>query len=167
MFVLNQHPKFQPNQSSTYQPLKCSKDCTCDSEMKHCVYEQHYSDMSFSSGVLGQDILSFGDQNELKAQHTVFGCENAEGGPIYGLPADGIMGLGRGYLSIVDQLVERGVITNSFSLCYGGMGVGGGAMFLGGIYPPAGMLFAHSDPARRFGLKIFYLVDVIKHYMLP
>ena len=41
------------------------------------------------------------------------------------------------------------VISDSFSLCYGGMGVGGGAMVLGGISPPADMVFTRSDPVRR------------------
>lgn len=132
-------------------------ECTCDSEMMHCVYDRQYAEMSSSSGVLGEDIVSFGKQSELKPQRTVFGCENVETGDIYSQRADGIMGLGRGDLSIVDQLVEKGVIGNSFSLCYGGMDVGGGAMVLGGISPPAGMVFTHSDPARRFGLKYFIL----------
>ncbi|KAJ0889035.1 putative aspartic peptidase A1 family, aspartic peptidase domain superfamily [Helianthus annuus] len=58
------------------------------------------------------------------------------------------MGWGRGDLSIVDQLVESGVISDSFSLCYGGMDVGGGAMVLGGISPPKEMVYSHSDPVR-------------------
>jgi len=63
--------------------------------------------------------------------------------------ADGIMGLGRGQLSIMDQLVEKGVISDSFSLCYGGMDIGGGAMVLGGVPAPSDMVFSHSDPLRR------------------
>ncbi|RVX23517.1 Aspartic proteinase-like protein 2 [Vitis vinifera] len=117
----HQDPNFQPDWSSTYQPLKCSMECTCDSEMMHCVYDRQYAEMSSSSGVLGEDIVSFGKQSELKPQRTVFGCENVETGDIYSQRADGIMGLGRGDLSIVDQLVEKGVI---------------------------GMVFTHSDPAR-------------------
>ncbi|KAL6339180.1 hypothetical protein AAG906_024331 [Vitis piasezkii] len=152
----HQDPNFQPDWSSTYQPLKCSMECTCDSEMMHCVYDRQYAEMSSSSGVLGEDIVSFGKQSELKPQRTVFGCENVETGDIYSQRADGIMGLGRGDLSIVDQLVEKGVIGNSFSLCYGGMDVGGGAMVLGGISPPAGMVFTHSDPARS----AYYNIDL-------
>lgn len=91
--------------------------------------------MSSSSGVLGEDIISFGNQSDLQPQRAVFGCENRETGDLYSQHADGIMGLGRGDLSIVDQLVDGGVISDSFSLCYGGMDVGGGAMVLGGISP--------------------------------
>lgn len=111
--------------------------------------------MSSSSGVLGIDIISFGNQSDLQPQRASFGCENMETGDLYSQHADGIMGLGRGDLSIVDQLVEKGVISDSFSLCYGGMDVGGGAMVLGGISTPNEMTFTHSNPARRYVLEDF------------
>ncbi|KAK3032891.1 hypothetical protein RJ639_034939 [Escallonia herrerae] len=144
----HQDPKFQPELSSTYRPVKCNIDCTCDSDRVQCVYERQYAEMSSSSGVLGDDIMSFGNQSELEPQRAVFGCENVETGDLYSQHADGIMGLGRGDLSVVDQLVDRGVISDSFSLCYGGMDVGGGAMVLGRISPPADMVFSKSDPVR-------------------
>ncbi|XP_031267136.1 aspartic proteinase-like protein 2 [Pistacia vera] len=144
----HQDPKFEPDLSSTYQPVKCNLDCNCDHDRVQCVYERQYAEMSSSSGVLGEDILSFGNQSELVPQRAVFGCENVETGDLYTQHADGIMGLGRGDLSVVDQLVEKGVISDSFSLCYGGMDIGGGAMVLGDISPPANMVFAHSDPVR-------------------
>ncbi|KAF5201074.1 Aspartyl protease apcb1 [Thalictrum thalictroides] len=104
--------------------------------------------MSSSSGVLGEDIVFFGNGSALEPQRAVFGCENEETGDLYSQHADGIMGLGRGQLSILDQLVDKGVIGDSFSLCYGGMGVGGGAMVLGGITPPTDMVYSHSNPVR-------------------
>jgi hypothetical protein len=104
--------------------------------------------MSSSSGVLGEDIMSFGKESELKPQRAVFGCENTETGDLFSQHADGIMGLGRGQLSIMDQLVEKGVISDSFSLCYGGMDVGGGTMVLGGMPAPPDMVFSHSNPVR-------------------
>ncbi|KAL6513347.1 hypothetical protein OROGR_020833 [Orobanche gracilis] len=143
-------PKFQPELSSTYQPVKCTIGCACDNDREQCIYERQYVEMSSSSGVLGEDIVSFGNQSELEPQRAVFGCENMETGDLYSQHADGIMGLGRGDLSIVDQLVDKGVINDSFSLCYGGMDVGGGAMVLGRISPPADMVFTHSDPVRRY-----------------
>ncbi|XP_071730961.1 aspartic proteinase 36-like isoform X2 [Rutidosis leptorrhynchoides] len=144
----HQDPKFDPESSSTYNAVKCNIDCTCDSDKGQCIYERQYAEMSSSSGVLGEDIISFGNQSDLPPQRAVFGCENRETGDLYSQHADGIMGLGRGDLSIVDQLVDGGVISDSFSLCYGGMDVGGGAMVLGGISPPAEMVFSHSDPVR-------------------
>ncbi|KAI3726333.1 hypothetical protein L1987_66130 [Smallanthus sonchifolius] len=144
----HQDPKFNPELSDTYKPVKCNIDCTCDNNRDQCIYERQYAEMSSSSGVLGQDIVSFGNQSDLPPQRAVFGCENRETGDLYSQHADGIMGLGRGDLSIVDQLVDGGVISDSFSLCYGGMDVGGGAMVLGGITPPAEMVYAYSDPVR-------------------
>ncbi|XP_058080308.1 aspartic proteinase 36-like [Magnolia sinica] len=144
----HQDPRFDFEKSSTYQPVKCTLDCTCDRDNMQCTYERQYAEMSSSSGVLGNDILSFGKESALEPQRAVFGCENIETGDLFSQRADGIMGLGRGQLSVMDQLVEKGVISDSFSLCYGGMGVGGGAMVLGGISPPLDMVFSHSDPVR-------------------
>ncbi|KAG4173266.1 hypothetical protein ERO13_A11G048000v2 [Gossypium hirsutum] len=144
----HQDPKFQPDLSSTYQPVKCNLDCNCDSDRVQCIYERQYAEMSSSSGVLGEDIFSFGNQSELVPQRAVFGCENEETGDLYSQHADGIMGLGRGDLSVVDQFVEKGVISDSFSLCYGGMDIGGGAMVLGGISVPSDMVFSYADPVR-------------------
>ncbi|KAJ4815318.1 Eukaryotic aspartyl protease family protein [Rhynchospora pubera] len=144
----HQDPRFQPDKSSSYQPVKCNPDCSCDSEHNQCVYERQYAEMSSSSGVLGNDLITFGPESDLKPQRAVFGCENSETGDLYSQHADGIMGLGRGQLSIVDQLVEKGVIDDAFSLCYGGMDIGGGAMVLGRIDPPTGMAWSRSDPVR-------------------
>ncbi|CAN1135722.1 Aspartic proteinase 36 [Linum perenne] len=144
----HQDPKFQPELSSTYQAVKCNPSCNCDDEGKQCTYERRYAEMSSSSGVLAEDVISFGNESQLKPQRAVFGCENVETGDLYSQRADGIIGLGRGRLSIVDQLVDKSVISDSFSLCYGGMDVGGGAMVLGGITPPSDMVFTHSDPYR-------------------
>ncbi|CAK9317100.1 unnamed protein product [Citrullus colocynthis] len=144
----HQDPRFQPELSSTYQPVKCNVDCNCDDNGVQCTYERRYAEMSTSSGVLAEDIMSFGKESELVPQRAVFGCETMETGDLYTQRADGIMGLGRGTLSVMDQLVGKGVVSNSFSLCYGGMDVGGGAMVLGGISSPPGMVFSHSDPSR-------------------
>ncbi|RHN63014.1 putative nepenthesin [Medicago truncatula] len=159
----HQDPKFQPDLSSTYQPVKCTLDCNCDNDRMQCVYERQYAEMSTSSGVLGEDVVSFGNQSELAPQRAVFGCENVETGDLYSQHADGIMGLGRGDLSIMDQLVDKNVVSDSFSLCYGGMDVGGGAMVLGGISPPSDMVFAQSDPVRRCfrgGDSPYYNIDL-------
>ncbi|KAG6513430.1 aspartic proteinase 36-like [Zingiber officinale] len=144
----HQDPRFQPDLSSTYEPVKCSVACTCDQDQKQCTYERQYAEMSSSSGVLGEDLISFGTESELKPQRAIFGCENSETGDLFSQRADGIIGLGRGQLSIMDQLVSKGVIGDSFSLCYGGMDIGGGAMVLGEITPPTDMVFSPSNSAR-------------------
>ncbi|PKA53274.1 Aspartic proteinase-like protein 2 [Apostasia shenzhenica] len=144
----HQDPRFQPDMSSTYEPVRCSIDCTCNPDNTQCTYERQYAEMSSSSGVLGEDIVSFGKESALAPQKAVFGCETSETGDLFNQHADGIMGLGRGRLSIMDQLVDKGVISDSFSLCYGGMDIGGGAMVLGGMPLPIDMVFSRSDPVR-------------------
>ncbi|KAL0913497.1 hypothetical protein M5K25_016962 [Dendrobium thyrsiflorum] len=144
----HQDPRFQPDMSSTYEPVRCRTDCTCDVDDKQCTYERQYAEMSSSSGVLGEDLVSFGIESDLEPQRAVFGCETSETGDLFNQHADGIMGLGRGQLSIMDQLVDKGVINDSFSLCYGGMDIGGGSMVLGGIPLPPDVVFARSDPVR-------------------
>ncbi|EMS64773.1 Aspartic proteinase-like protein 2 [Triticum urartu] len=144
----HQDPRFQPDLSSTYSPVKCNVDCNCDSDKSQCTYERQYAEMSSSSGVLGEDIVSFGTESELKPQRAVFGCENSETGDLFSQHADGIMGLGRGQLSIMDQLVDKGVISDSFSMCYGGMDIGGGAMVLGAMPAPRDMVYTHSNAVR-------------------
>lgn len=144
----HQDPKFQPEMSSTYQPVKCNMDCNCDDDKEQCVYEREYAEHSSSKGVLGEDLISFGNESQLTPQRAVFGCETLETGDLYSQRADGIIGLGQGDLSLVDQLVDKGLISNSFALCYGGMDLGGGSMVLGGFAYPSDMTFTDSDPDR-------------------
>lgn len=148
----HQDPRFKPDNSSTYQAVGCrSPDCIsmmCDLSKHQCKYERMYAEMSSSKGVLGKDLLGFGPSSSLQPQPLVFGCETAETGDLYLQHADGIMGLGRGPLSIVDQLVGKGAMEDAFSLCYGGMDEGGGAMVLGAIPAPPDMVFVNSDPRR-------------------
>lgn len=123
--------------------------------------------MSSSKGVLGKDLIGFGQDSQLAPQDLLFGCETSETGDLYLQHADGIMGLGRGPLSIVDQLVGSGAMADAFSLCYGGMDVGGGAMILGAIPPLPEMVFAPSDPNRRYLYTYIYQpVMSRKHFLI-
>ncbi|XP_010558952.1 PREDICTED: aspartic proteinase CDR1 isoform X2 [Tarenaya hassleriana] len=153
----HQDPKFEPELSSTYQPVKCNMDCNCDHDREKCVYEREYAEHSSSKGVLGEDLISFGNESLLPPQRSVFGCETVETGDLYSQRADGIIGLGQGDLSLVDQLVDKGVISDSFSLCFGGMDIDGGAMILGGFSYPSDMVFTESDPDRS----PYYNIDLM------
>lgn len=154
LWNVTQDPRFKPDNSSSYTVVECgSEDCKtsmCDSNNHQCRYERNYAEMSSSKGVLGKDLIGFGQDSQLAPQDLLFGCETSETGDLYLQHADGIMGLGRGPLSIVDQLVGGGAMADAFSLCYGGMDVGGGAMILGAIPPLPEMVFAPSDPNRRY-----------------
>ncbi|KAJ8772563.1 hypothetical protein K2173_027740 [Erythroxylum novogranatense] len=136
----HQDPLFQPKSSSTFRNTSCNS-------RKLCRFARHYLEQSSSSGFLVDDVISFGGGSEFERQRIVFGCAEQETGEIYSQRADGIMGLRADRLSIVDQLVDQGVISNSFSLCFGSSG---GVMILGSVSPPRDMVFSHSDPFRRY-----------------
>ncbi|CAH1420668.1 unnamed protein product [Lactuca virosa] len=76
-------PKFDPESSTSYKPVECNIDCTCDNNKEQCIYERQYGEISSSSGVLGEDIISSGNQSDLQPQRAVFGCENRETGDFY------------------------------------------------------------------------------------
>ncbi len=153
LWTFKQDPQFKPDNSSSYAVVQCNtpecKTGRCGNN-KQCRYERMYAEMSTSSGILGKDQIGFGQDSQLGPQALLFGCETRETGDLYSQRADGIMGLGRGPLSLVDQLVGSGAMADSFSLCYGGMEDGGGAMILGAIPPLPDMVFTPSDPTRRF-----------------
>ncbi|KAE8659149.1 Eukaryotic aspartyl protease family protein isoform 3 [Hibiscus syriacus] len=159
--------RFQPDMSRTYQPVKCSPSCNCDDEKKQCTYDRRYAEMSSSSGVLGEDLVSFGNQSELAPQRAVY-YRKCHYLPFLSQRADSIMGLGLERLSVVDQLVDKGVIGDSFSLCYRGMDVDGVAMVLGEITAPD-MVFSHSDPFRSpyYNIELKESHVAGKHLKLP
>ena len=68
----------------------------------------------------------------------IFGCEARETGDIYSQNADGIMGIGRGAVSLPSQLAAQGVMADVFALCYGDFN-GGGLLVLGDIRAPDGV----------------------------
>lgn len=113
-----QDPRFEPNSSSTYQLVKRNANCNCDEEGSKCTYKRQYAEGSSSIGVLGEGVISFGNEIELVQGLAVFGCENVEIGDLYSQRANGILGLGRDPVSVMDQLVDKGVISDSFSLCW-------------------------------------------------
>ncbi|CAM6082211.1 unnamed protein product [Calypogeia fissa] len=147
----HQDVAFKPADSTTYEAIPCtSPSCyngLCD-QNHQCKYERQYAESSTSAGVLGKDQFGFGDNADLGSPKLMFGCENAETGDLFYQRADGIMGLGRGQLSIVDQLVKESDMSDTFSLCYGGMDQQGGNMIMGDFPSPPGMVFTASDPRR-------------------
>lgn len=137
-----------PASSSSYQSVACAApECPghqCGPNQV-CSYARHYAEDSTSSGVIASDLASFGDASTIAPTRILFGCETSETGDLYSQRADGIIGMGKGQLSIMNQLVGSGATENQFSLCYGGMARGGGAMILGAVPPPPPMQFVPLD----------------------
>lgn len=146
-----QDAPFVPSASTSFRSIRCrSNECfkqECD-ELQRCTYQRHYAEKSSSLGLVVSDFVDFGNQSTVARTRVKFGCEMRETGDLYTQRADGIIGLGRGPLSLVDQLVAQKSIENVFSLCYGGMDDEGGTMVLGKIDPPGEMKFTPMDAAR-------------------
>ncbi|KAH1217518.1 Aspartic proteinase CDR1 [Glycine max] len=104
-------PIFDSSKSQTYKTLPCPSN-TCQSvqgtfcsSRKHCLYSIHYVDGSQSLGDLSVETLTLGSTNGSPVQFpgTVIGCGryNAIG---IEEKNSGIVGLGRGPMSLITQL---------------------------------------------------------------
>lgn len=159
----HQDKPYVPSTSTTYRPVPCqSAVCpahACDGEGR-CKYDRHYAEDSTSSGILADDVVGFGEASTLLPARLLFGCETRETGDLYTQKADGIIGLGRGPLGIMDQLVAQGALADAFSLCYGGWEKGGGAAIFGNATLPASMRYtplvplANGSPSTFYNLRI-------------
>lgn len=166
-----QNPSFKPEESRSFSAIHCDDwDCemgSCIHSSNLCSYARHYAEQSFSSGFLARDYVRYGESSSgYLTRPLVFGCETSESGGLYSQHADGIMGLGRGSLSVVDQLIVQGAIASTFSLCYGGMDEDGGAMILGAVPPLEEMVFTPSNPNRRYWCHINLLLPYVS-YCVP
>ncbi|KAF7150658.1 hypothetical protein RHSIM_Rhsim02G0215200 [Rhododendron simsii] len=104
-------PKFDPRKSSSFSNVSCSNNLCHDlnSPCKAhdgCGYNYSYGDGSFTAGYLATETFTF---EKVSVQNIAFGCGIFQFGPESG---DGLVGLGRGPLSLVSQLGEP-----TFSYC--------------------------------------------------
>ncbi|CAN0858242.1 Aspartic proteinase nepenthesin-1 [Linum grandiflorum] len=106
-------PIFDPTNSSTFSKLPCSSDLcsalpqsSCGSD--GCDYLYTYGDYSSTQGILATETFTFGN---VKIPRVGFGCgEDNEGDGF--TQGGGLVGLGRGPLSLVSQLKQP-----KFSYC--------------------------------------------------
>ncbi|QCE15230.1 aspartyl protease family protein [Vigna unguiculata] len=103
-------PIFDPKKSSSFSKVSCDSSLcsalpssTCSDG---CEYVYSYGDYSVTQGVLGTETFSFGKSKKKVSVHNIgFGCgEDNEGDGFE--QASGLVGLGRGPLSLVSQLKE-------------------------------------------------------------
>ncbi|KAL5727828.1 saccharopepsin [Ranunculus cassubicifolius] len=97
-------PIFDPKQSSSFSKLSCSsplckalEDPVCDSG---CQYKYAYGDGSTTQGVMASETFTF---DEVSIPNIGFGCGNKNKGDGF-VDGAGLVGLGRGPLSLVSQL---------------------------------------------------------------
>lgn len=109
-------PIFNPKKSSTFSKLSCSSQlCTAlpSSTCSHgCEYYYAYGDYSSTQGLLATETFTFSDsENQVPVPNIGFGCGEDNEGDGFNQGA-GLVGLGRGPLSLVSQLKEP-----KFSYC--------------------------------------------------
>ncbi|RWW09133.1 hypothetical protein BHE74_00005344 [Ensete ventricosum] len=104
-------PYYKPSTSSTYSVLPCSSP-SCSGvghrcNQKACQYDTSYGDNTETRGFLATETLTFGRK---RVPGLTFGCGIWNNGTLSG--STGIVGLGRGTLSLPSQLHPR-----RFSYC--------------------------------------------------
>ncbi|KAL0016569.1 hypothetical protein SO802_003638 [Lithocarpus litseifolius] len=114
-------PTFDPSKSSTYSNISCSSSvCSqlssatgispgCSSST--CVYGIKYFDQSFSAGFFGKEKLTLKSRDVFN--NFLFGCGQNNQGLFSG--AAGLLGLGRGPLSLIQQTATK--YNRVFSYC--------------------------------------------------
>ncbi|CAN6205599.1 unnamed protein product [Urochloa humidicola] len=115
-------PLYDPAASSTSSTLPCASPLcqalpsafrrACNATATACAYDYRYA-VGFTAGYLAADSLAVGDDGAAAPffPGVAFGCSTANGGDMGGA-ASGVVGLGRGALSLVSQLGVR-----RFSYC--------------------------------------------------
>ncbi|KAL6635035.1 hypothetical protein ACP70R_027706 [Stipagrostis hirtigluma subsp. patula] len=130
-------PLFDPTQSTSYAAVPCGgADCArlgiyaYDCSGAQCGYVVSYGDGSNTTGVYSSDVLSLTATDAVPG--FLFGCGHAQSGTFKGI--DGLLGLGRQDLSLVEQTL--GVYGGVFSYCLPTKPSTTGYLTLGGA--PAG-----------------------------
>ncbi|KAJ8538436.1 hypothetical protein K7X08_027657 [Anisodus acutangulus] len=115
-------PLFDYKKSSTYTTVGCNADeCTSITSSSCvrgnvCEYQMSYGDQSHSIGDLAFDKFTFPSTSgkNVSIPHVAFGCGHNNGGTFNNYTS-GIIGLGGGEVSIINQLDKQ--INGKFSYC--------------------------------------------------
>lgn len=135
-------PVFDPADSASFTGVSCSSS-VCDRlenagcHAGRCRYEVSYGDGSYTKGTLALETLTFG---RAVIRNVAIGCGHTNRGMFIG--AAGLLGLGGGSMSFVDQL--GGQAGGAFSYCLvsrgtgtsGSLEFGRGAMPMGAAWVP-------------------------------
>ncbi|KAF7834110.1 aspartic proteinase nepenthesin-1 [Senna tora] len=133
-------PIFDPKNSSSFSKLPCdAKLCSSlpsSSCSNGCQYVYTYGDYSMTQGILASETFTFGAEtgDSVSVQKVGFGCgEDNEGDGFE--QASGLVGLGRGPLSLISQMGEP-----KFSYCLTSMDDNSktSTLFLGSVQSVSG-----------------------------
>ncbi|PHU08748.1 hypothetical protein BC332_20608 [Capsicum chinense] len=121
-FQQSSTPIFNPKNSSTYATVDCENlfcqslaPITCKDDI--CNYKVTYGDKSHTIGELAIETFTFTSSSggNVPIPLTFFGCGHDNGGTLFPFGTTGIIGLGRGDISIVNQMKDD--IKGKFSYC--------------------------------------------------
>ncbi|CAK8562085.1 unnamed protein product [Lathyrus sativus] len=124
---------YELDKSSTRNSVPCSsnmcKQTQCPSSRSSCRYEVEYlSNDTSSSGFLIEDVLHLvtdNDQTKDVDTHITIGCGQVQTGVfLNGAAPNGLFGLGMENVSVPSILAQKGLISDSFSMCFGSDGSG-------------------------------------------
>ncbi|PKU70007.1 Protein ASPARTIC PROTEASE IN GUARD CELL 2 [Dendrobium catenatum] len=101
-------PFYDPTQSSSFDNIPCNSEYCV--KLSTCLYHEEYEDDSYTNGSFIQDNLKFSSNI---IQNFSFGCGHNNSGE-FG-QVDGLLGLGRGDLSIISQTAQ--LYNKVFSYC--------------------------------------------------
>ncbi|XP_010527074.1 PREDICTED: aspartic proteinase Asp1-like [Tarenaya hassleriana] len=129
------HPLYEPSndlipcKDPLCKALHSHGDQRCEAP-EQCDYEVEYADGGSSLGVLVRDVFSLNYTNGARLNpRLALGCgyDQIPGGSSH--PLDGVLGLGRGKVSILSQLHGQGYVRNVIGHCLSSLG--GGFLFFG------------------------------------
>ncbi|MCL7048786.1 hypothetical protein MKW94_020778 [Papaver nudicaule] len=121
------------NSSSSSKAVSCNSNL-CDQRQKgcsdlssQCPYKVEYNEDITSSGILVEDVLRLNTDNhkpkDIETRIT-FGCGQVQTGfYLDGAASNGLFGLGIGETSLPSILSSKGLVADSFSMCFGFDGV--------------------------------------------
>ncbi|RAL40247.1 hypothetical protein DM860_008387 [Cuscuta australis] len=114
-------PVFDPEKSSSFSRLPCSSNLCSALPVSSCAggceYTYSYGDYSTTQGVMATEVFTF--DGNVTAGKVAFGCSRDNEGSGFS-QGSGLVGLGRGPLSLVSQLEEP-----KFSYCLTAIDGGG------------------------------------------
>ncbi|XP_072993750.1 aspartyl protease family protein 1-like [Typha latifolia] len=120
---------YSPSNSTTSKQVPCSSSLcelqsSCSGASSSCPYEvQYLSVNTSSSGILVEDVLYLTTETaspEVVPASVVFGCGSVQTGAFLDdVAPNGLFGLGLNNISIPSILSSQGLISNSFSMCFG------------------------------------------------
>ncbi|KAM7257352.1 hypothetical protein ACFE04_013093 [Oxalis oulophora] len=144
------HPLYKPtNDLVVCKDSLCAalhpRDYKCESPQQ-CDYEVDYADGGSSLGVLLRDSFTLNYANGGRiTPRLALGCGYDQLPGPSNHPLDGIVGLGRGKVSILSQLNSQGLVRNVVGHCLSGRG--GGFIFFGdSLYDPARVIWTSMTP---------------------